>query len=1079
MEFADPMLMGRSPAIEIAQDPTFLYNYCPNTTTYTRNSTYQANLNLVLSSLSSNATRNNINGFYNVSAGQAPDVVYGMFLCRGDVSDSVCRSCVTFATKDVLEKCLIEKVAMIWYDECELRYSNRNIFSTVDQDFTLYMMSPNNVTVDPDRFNQLVETTLNNISTRAASAPSGAKKFAVQQANYTGVQKLYTLVQCSPDLSTAGKGGVSTSLIIAIVIPVAVSLVLFFLGCCFLSRRAKNNRYTAEENDVGNEITNVESLQFDLSSIEDATNNFSADNKLGEGGFGEVYKGTLPNGQAIAVKRLSKGSGQGAAEFKNEVILVAKLQHRNLVRLLGFCLEGEEKILVYEFVPNKSLDYFLFGGIARGILYLHEDSRLRVIHRDLKVSNILLDGDMNAKVSDFGMARIFGVDQTQGSTNRIVGTYGYMSPEYAMHGQFSVKSDVYSFGVLVLEIISGKKNSSFYQTGGAADLASYVWRHWRDGTPLEVMDPTLTDTYSRSEIIRCIHIGLLCVQEDPASRPTMATVVLMLNSYSITLALPQEPAFFLNSRSDQGSIPSKEFFADQSKSKSVPYSGDERSITEAQDPTYLSHYCPNTTTFTKNSTYQANLNLLLSSLSSNSTRNNINGFYNVSAGKDPDEVYGMFLCRGDVSNSVCRNCVNFATKDVLEKCPIEKVAMIWYDECELRYSNRNIFSTVDQDATVLLSSPNNVTAQPESFNQLVETTIYDISTRAASAASGAKKFAVQQANYTGVQKLYTLVQCTPDLSTAGKGGVSTGLIIAIVIPVAVSLVLFFLGFCFLSRRAKNNRYTAEENDVGNEITNVESLQFDLSSIEDATNNFSADNKLGEGGFGEVYKGTLPNGQAIAVKRLSKGSGQGAAEFKNEVILVAKLQHRNLVRLLGFCLEGEEKILVYEFVPNKSLDHFLFEYAMHGQFSVKSDVYSFGVLVLEIISGKKNRSFYQTGGAADLASYVWRHWRDGTPLEVMDPTLTDTYSRSEIIRCIHIGLLCVQEDPASRPTMASVVLMLNSYSITLALPQEPAFFLNSRSDQGSIPSKEFFADQSKSKSVPYSGDERSITEVYPR
>ncbi|XP_061984640.1 cysteine-rich receptor-like protein kinase 10 [Populus nigra] len=650
-----------------AQDPTFLSYYCPNTTTFTRNSTYQANLNLLLSSLSSNATRNNINGFYNVSAGQDPDAVYGMFLCRGDVSNSVCRNCVNFAAKDVLERCPIEKVAMIWFDECELRYSNRNIFSTVDQDITIFMMSPNNVTVQPDRFNQLVETTINGIAARASSAPSGAKKFAVQQVNYTGIQKLYTLVQCTPDLSTLdckrclegaisklgnccnrkqggrvlfascnfryelyefynataaaeaapppppvalsppptsgpetrkGKGGVSTVLIIAILIPVTVSLVLFCLGFCFLSRRAKSNKYSAQEiNDDGNEITNVESLQFDLSSIQDATNHFSADNKLGEGGFGEVYKGTLPNGQAIAVKRLSKGSGQGAAEFKNEVILVAKLQHRNLVRLLGFCLEGEEKILVYEFVPNKSLDYFVFdpekqglldwskrykiiGGIARGILYLHEDSRLRVIHRDLKASNILLDGDMNAKVSDFGMARIFGVDQTQGCTNRIVGTYGYMSPEYAMHGQFSVKSDAYSFGVLILEIISGKKNSSFYQTGGAADLASYVWKHWRDGTPLEVMDPTLTDTYSRNEVIRCIHIGLLCVQEDPASRPTMATVVLMLNSYSISLPLPQEPAFFLHSRTDQGSIPSKEFFADKSKGNSVPYSGDEGSITE-------------------------------------------------------------------------------------------------------------------------------------------------------------------------------------------------------------------------------------------------------------------------------------------------------------------------------------------------------------------------------------------------------------------------------------------------------------------------------------------------------------------
>ncbi|KAL3596254.1 hypothetical protein D5086_007891, partial [Populus alba] len=283
---------------------------------------------------------------------------------------------------------------------------------------------------------------------------------------------------------------VSTVVIIAIVVPVGVSIALFCLGFCFLRRRGRKNRDSVKENDDGDEISTVESLQFDLSSIEAATNNFSPDNKLGEGGFGEVYKGTLPNGQQIAVKRLSKYSGQGEAEFKNEVLLIAKLQHRNLVRLLGFCLQGAEKILIYEFVPNKSLDHFLFdpakqglldwsirckiiGGIARGLLYLHEDSRLRIIHRDLKASNVLLDGEMNPRIADFGMAKIFGGDQSQGITNRIAGTFGYMSPEYAMHGQYSVKSDVYSFGVLILEIISGKKNSSFYQSDNGMDLLSY------------------------------------------------------------------------------------------------------------------------------------------------------------------------------------------------------------------------------------------------------------------------------------------------------------------------------------------------------------------------------------------------------------------------------------------------------------------------------------------------------------------------------------------------------------------------------------------------------------------------------
>ncbi|KAL9355660.1 hypothetical protein Peur_053630 [Populus x canadensis] len=652
--------------LTLAQE-NYLYHYCQNATTSTLNSTYRVNLNLLLSSLASNATLNNTIGFYNTSFGQSNDQVYGLFICRGDVSNTVCQNCVTFATKDIVQRCPIGIVSIVYYDECILRYSNVNFFSKVDQSSGFYMWNLQNITTEPQRFNNLVGATVNDLAARAASAPPGAKKFAVNKTSFDAFQNVYSLAQCTPDLSSFDcnqclsaaiarlpnccinkiggrvlfpscyiryestefynatavaaespppppvvlpspppprsvtipeeKGGVSTVLIIAIVIPIAVSIAFLSMCFCFL-RRARKTRDYVPENDVGDEITTEESLQFDLSTIEAATNNFSADNKLGEGGFGEVYKGTLPNGQQIAVKRLSRNSGQGAAEFKNEVVLVAKLQHRNLVRVQGFCLEDEEKILVYEFVSNKSLDYFLFdperqglldwsrrykiiGGIARGILYLHEDSRLRIIHRDLKASNILLDGDMNPKISDFGLARIFVVDQTQASTNRIVGTYGYMSPEYAMHGRFSVKSDVYSFGVLILEIITGKKNSSFYQTGGAVDLVSYVWKHWRDGTPLEVVDPTLTDTYSRNEVIRCIHTGLLCVQEDPATRPAMATIVLTLNSYSVTLPSPQEPAFFIHSTiTDEVNISSKEFLFEHSKSKSVAYSVDEASITE-------------------------------------------------------------------------------------------------------------------------------------------------------------------------------------------------------------------------------------------------------------------------------------------------------------------------------------------------------------------------------------------------------------------------------------------------------------------------------------------------------------------
>ncbi|CAN6543697.1 unnamed protein product [Malus baccata var. baccata] len=344
------------------------------------------------------------------------------------------------------------------------------------------------------------------------------------------------------------------------------SLVVVVAGCFFRKRlRTVKERYHSkrQKKKVGNDMKKtVESLQFRLGPIETATNKFSDDNKLGEGGFGAVFKGTLGNGHEIAVKRLSKSSTQGVQEFQNEVVLVAKLQHRNLVRLLGFCLEGEETLLVYEYVPNKSLDKFLFepkkreqldwsrrcmiiGGIARGILYLHEDSRLRVIHRDLKASNILLDGEMNPKISDFGMAKMFGIDgQTQGNTERVVGTYGYMAPEYAIEGIYSVKSDVFSFGVLLLEITTGRKNFLGFNCRFPTLLA-HAWQSWNEGKGLDLIDPILLkDSCRPDQVLRYIHIGLLCVQEDANSRPTMSSVVLMLKTETISLPKPERPAFF-------------------------------------------------------------------------------------------------------------------------------------------------------------------------------------------------------------------------------------------------------------------------------------------------------------------------------------------------------------------------------------------------------------------------------------------------------------------------------------------------------------------------------------------------------
>uniref|UniRef100_A0A2C9VLS2 Receptor-like serine/threonine-protein kinase n=1 Tax=Manihot esculenta TaxID=3983 RepID=A0A2C9VLS2_MANES len=315
-------------------------------------------------------------------------------------------------------------------------------------------------------------------------------------------------------------------------------------------------------NESEGRMSHPEIVFFNLSTILVATNNFSQANRLGQGGFGLVYKGQLPNGIEVAVKKLSKNSGQGVEEFKNEVMLIAKLQHKNLVKLIGCCIQGEQPILVYEYLPNKSLDTFLFDemrsfvldwrkrldiitGIARGILYLHQDSRLRIIHRDLKAGNILLDAEMNPKISDFGLARIFKDEQIKEKTNKIVGTFGYMPPEYVVFGKFSTKSDVFSFGVILLEIITGKKNNSYSQDGSDLCLIGQIWHSWRENKPLEIVDSSLKESYPSLEVLRCIQIGLLCVQEDVRERPLMSAVVLMLSS-ELALPSPKQPAFILN-----------------------------------------------------------------------------------------------------------------------------------------------------------------------------------------------------------------------------------------------------------------------------------------------------------------------------------------------------------------------------------------------------------------------------------------------------------------------------------------------------------------------------------------------------
>ncbi|KAL8234472.1 hypothetical protein R6Q59_020572 [Mikania micrantha] len=974
--------------IVVAQPP-FVFNRCENTENYTVNSTYKRNLDSTLVAL---PTSNSGLGFFNFSTGEGNDTANSIALCRGDVNPDVCISCLNDSIVNLRQLCPNQKEALGLYDYCLLQYSNNGLLAYDLQKKDYFFQFNPNLTTDADRFNGTLLVLMDELI-RGAAGGGPLIKFATGNRTYPGFVTVYGLVQCAPylteqqcrdclvdevskiQLNDYGKIGgkivlpscnfrfeiqpffnrstLATStppfpappgppppiilpsppqaghkkekkqvvIIVAVIVGILVGIITTSLYI-FMRLRKKNKqiphslveRIYSETIDIGA----LESLQYNFSTIQVATNDFSQKNKLGEGGFGAVYKGKLEDGCEVAVKRLATHSGQGDLEFKNEVLLVAKLQHRNLVRLLGFSIEGSERLLVYEYLPNASLDKFLFDpskrmlldwekryniikGVAKGLLYLHEDSRLMIIHRDMKASNVLLDANMNAKIADFGMATLFKPEETHGNTRRIVGTYGYMAPEYAKYGQFSVKSDVFSFGVLILEMVTGQKNQLFENGEKSEDLLSFAWESWNNGGGSEMIDPTLmTRSGSLRDIIRSIHIGLLCVQENVVDRPTMGMVVVMLHSMSITLPRPSEPAFYMRAN----------------RSESRPRSSQSESI-----------------------------------------------------------------------------------------------------------------------------------------------------------------------------------------------------------------------------------------DIGA----LESLKYNFNTIQVATNDFSQENKLGEGGFGAVYKGTLGDGREVAVKRLAKHSGQGDLEFKNEVLLVAKLQHRNLVRLLGFSIEGSERLLIYEYLPNASLDKFLFdpskrilldwekryniikdvakgllylhedsrlmiihrdmkasnvlldanmnakiadfgmatlfkpeethgntrrivgtygymapEYAKYGQFSVKVDVFSFGVLILEIVTGQKNHLFEDGEETKDLLSFAWESWKNGVGSEMIDPTLmTGSGSLRNIIRSIHIGLLCVQENVVDRPTMGMVVVMLHSLSITLPRPSEPAFYM--RAD----------GSEARPRSSQCSLNDASLSELYPR
>ncbi|XP_055819157.1 cysteine-rich receptor-like protein kinase 2 isoform X2 [Solanum dulcamara] len=401
----------------------------------------------------------------------------------------------------------------------------------------------------------------------ASASMLGCLPWSEGRALYTGCFMRYSDTNFLNAISTSG-GSSSRGKVVVTVIVVSSAVVLgagAFIGIgVWKNKQIQKKRKGANDAEKLVKILHDISLNFKYSALDKATGSFDEANKLGQGGFGTVYKGVLADGREIAVKRLFFNNKHRVADFYNEVNIVSSIEHKNLIRLLGCSCSGPESLLVYELLPNQSLDRFIFDpikgkalnwekrfeiiiGTVEGLVYLHENTKTRIIHRDIKASNILLDSRLRAKIADFGLARSFQDDKSHISTV-LAGTLGYMAPEYLAHGQLTEKADVYSLGVLLLEIVTGRQNNTRKNTEYTISLVSDVWEHFQRGIVKELFDPNLMlhnchTINVQNEVVRVLHVGLLCTQEIPTLRPSMSKALQMFIKKDEELPHPTKPPF--------------------------------------------------------------------------------------------------------------------------------------------------------------------------------------------------------------------------------------------------------------------------------------------------------------------------------------------------------------------------------------------------------------------------------------------------------------------------------------------------------------------------------------------------------
>ncbi|XP_021802761.1 cysteine-rich receptor-like protein kinase 2 isoform X1 [Prunus avium] len=544
-------------------------------------------------------------GFGVARTGSGPDTNYGLAQCYGDLSLLDCVLCYAEA-RTVLPQCFPYNGGRIYLDGCFMRSENYTFYEEFrgSDDRAVCGNTTRKSTAFEESARQVVQRAVESAPSNGGYARGGVS------VSGTGNESAYVLADCwrtldenscrkcleNASVSMLGclpwsegralytgcfmrysdrdflnkevGNGSSRGTIIVIIVSVISSLVILVVGGAigfYIWKHIYIQKKRRGSNDAEKwaKTLNDSSLNFKYSTIEKATGSFDIANKLGQGGFGTVYKGVLADGREIAVKRLFFNNRHRAADFYNEINIISSVEHKNLVRLLGCSCAGPESLLVYEYLPNRSLDCFIFDqergktlnwdkryeiivGTAEGLVHLHDNSKTRIIHRDIKSSNILLDSRLRAKIADFGLARSFEEDKSHIST-AIAGTLGYMAPEYLAHGQLTEKVDVYSFGVLILEIVTGRQNNRSKSAEYSDSIVTITWKHFQAGTTEELYDSNLMlqncNDYVKDEILRVVQIGLLCTQESPSLRPTMSKALQMLTKKEQHLPAPANPPF--------------------------------------------------------------------------------------------------------------------------------------------------------------------------------------------------------------------------------------------------------------------------------------------------------------------------------------------------------------------------------------------------------------------------------------------------------------------------------------------------------------------------------------------------------